>query len=117
MQTQSVLKFVRLSPQKARLVADLVRGKKVDEAINILKFANKKAAGVIKKVLDSAIANAENNNGADVDELKVKEIFIDEGPVMKRTMPRAKGSADRITKRTSHITIRVSDEAKAKDKR
>ena len=112
MQTQSVLKFVRLSPQKARLVADLVRGKKVDEAINILKFANKKAAVIIKKVLDSAIANAENNNGADVDELKVKEIFIDVGPVMKRTMPRAKGSADRITKRTSHITVRVSDEAK-----
>ena len=112
MQTQSVLKFVKLSPQKARLVADLVRGKKVDEAINILKFANKKAAVIIKKVLDSAIANAENNNGADVDELKVKEIFIDVGPVMKPTMPRAKGSADRITKRTSHITIRVSDEAK-----
>ena len=110
METQSVLKFVRLSPQKARLVADLVRGKKVDEALNILKFSNKKAARVLKKVLDSAIANAENNNGADVDELKVKEIFIDEGPTMKRTMPRAKGSADRIKKRTSHVTIRVSDE-------
>ena len=117
MQTQAILKFVRLSPQKARLVADLVRGKKVDEALNILKFSNKKAAKILKKVLDSAIANAENNNGADVDELKVKEIFIDEGPTMKRTMPRAKGSADRIKKRTSHVTIRVSDEqqkAKAK---
>jgi large subunit ribosomal protein L22 len=114
MQTQAVLKFVRLSPQKARLVADLVRGKKVDEALNILKFSNKKAARVLKKVLDSAIANAENNKGADVDELKVKEIFIDEGPTMKRIMPRAKGSADRIKKRTSHVTIRVSDEQPAK---
>src|ERR1044071_1455857 len=114
MQTQAVLKFVRLSPQKARLVADLVRGKKVDEALNILKFSNKKAARVLKKVLDSAIANAENNNGADVDELKVQEIFIDEGPTMKRIMPRAQGSADRIKKRTSHVTIRVSDEKPVK---
>lgn len=110
MQTQAVLKFVRLSPQKARLVADLVRGKKVDEAINTLKFSNQRAAGVIQKVLESAIANAENNNGADVDELKVREIFVDEGPVMKRIQPRAKGRADRIIKRTSHITIRVGDE-------
>ena len=110
MQTQAVLKFVRLSPQKARLVADLVRGKKVDEAINTLKFSNQRAAGILKKVLESAIANAENNNGADVDELKVREIFVDEGPVMKRISPRAKGRADRISKRTSHITIRVGDE-------
>ncbi len=110
MQTQAVLKFVRLSPQKARLVADLVRGKKVDEAINTLKFSNQRAAGIIQKVLESAIANAENNNGADVDELKVREIFVDEGPVMKRIQPRAKGRADRIIKRTSHITIRVGDE-------
>lgn len=110
MQTQAVLKFVRLSPQKARLVADLVRGKKVDEAINTLKFSNQRAAGILKKVLESAIANAENNNGADVDELKVSEIFVDEGPVMKRISPRAKGRADRISKRTSHITIRVGDE-------
>jgi large subunit ribosomal protein L22 len=110
MNTQAVLKFVRLSPQKARLVADLVRGKKVDDAINTLKFSNQRAANVIRKVLESAIANAENNFGADVDELKVREIFIDKGPVMKRIMPRAKGRADRITKPTSHITIRVSDE-------
>jgi large subunit ribosomal protein L22 len=114
MQTQAVLKFVKLSPQKARLVADLVRGKKVDEALNILKFSTKKAAKVLKKVLDSAIANAENNNGADVDELKIQEIFVDAGPVMKRIMPRAKGSADRITKRTSHLTIRVSDDKPVK---
>jgi large subunit ribosomal protein L22 len=109
MQTQAVLKFVRLSPMKGRLLADLVRGKKVDEALNILKFSNQRAAGILKKVLDSAIANAENNNGADVDELKVSEILVDEGPVMKRMRPRAKGRGDRIIKRTSHVTVRVSD--------
>jgi large subunit ribosomal protein L22 len=109
MQTQAVLRFVKMSPQKARLVADLVRGKPVGEAINILKFSPQKAARIIKKVLESAVANAENNDGADVDELKVREIFVDGGPVMKRTMPRAKGSADRISKRTSHVTIRVGD--------
>lgn len=109
MQTHAVLKFQRLSPMKGRLIADLVRGKKVDEAINILKFSNQRAAGIIKKVLDSAIANAENNNGADVDELKVSEIFVDEGPTMKRISARAKGRSDRILKRTSHVTVRVSD--------
>ena len=108
-QTQAVLKFVRLSPLKARLVADMVRGHKVDQALNILKCSNQRAAGIIKKVLDSAIANAENNNGADVDELKVSEILVDEGPVMKRMRPRAKGRGDRILKRTSHVTVRVSD--------
>jgi large subunit ribosomal protein L22 len=110
MQTQAVLKFVRLSPQKARAVADMVRGKKVDEALNILKFNTRKSARLIRKVLESAIANAENNHGADVDELKLQSIFIDEGPVLKRIMPRAKGRADRIVKPTSHITIRVTDE-------
>tara|TARA_R110000787_G_scaffold187093_20_gene298964 strand:- start:1772 stop:2107 length:336 start_codon:yes stop_codon:yes gene_type:complete len=109
MNTQAVLKFVRLSPMKGRLVADMVRGKKVDEAINILKFSNQRAAGIIKKVLDSAIANAENNDGADIDELRISEIMIDQGPVMKRISPRAKGRADRILKRTSHVTVRVSD--------
>jgi large subunit ribosomal protein L22 len=113
MQTQAILKFVRLSPKKARFVADLVRGKKVDEAVNILKFSTNRAARIIKKVLDSAIANAENNQGADVDELKVKTITIDEGPRMKRISPRAKGRADRIVKRTSHITITVADSRKA----
>ena len=107
MQTQAVLKFVKLSPQKARLVADLVRGKKVDEALNILKFSNKKAARVLKKVLDSAIANAENNNGADVDELKVSKITVDEGPILKRFMARAKGRGTQIFKRTSHIAVVV----------
>jgi large subunit ribosomal protein L22 len=114
MQTQAVLKFVRLSPLKGRLVADMVRGKKVDEALNILKFSNQRAAGLIKKVLESAIANAENNDGADVDELRVSEILVDGGPVMKRISPRAKGRADRISKPTSHVTIRVSDEVKKK---
>ena len=108
-QTQAVLKFVRLSPKKARFVADLVRGKKVDEAVNILKFSTNRAARIIKKVLDSAIANAENNQGADVDELKVKLITVDEGPRMKRIRPRAKGRADRIVKRTSHIIVSVGD--------
>ncbi|MGQ0586438.1 MAG: 50S ribosomal protein L22 [Gammaproteobacteria bacterium] len=112
-QTQAVLKFVRLSPKKARFVADLVRGKKVDEAVNILKFSTNRAARIIKKVLDSAIANAENNQGADVDELKVTTILVDDGPRMKRIRPRAKGRADRILKRTSHITIIVGDRKKA----
>ena len=109
METQAVLKFVRLSPRKARFVADLVRGKKVDEAVNILKFSTNRSARIIKKVLDSAIANAENNQGADVDELKVVKITIDEGPRMKRIRPRAKGRADRIVKRTSHIIVSVGD--------
>lgn len=108
MQTQAVHRFARLSPQKGRLVADQVRGKPIDQAINILKFSNKRAASLIRKVLESAIANAENNFGADVDELHVSEIMVDEGPVMKRIMPRAKGRADRIQKRTSHITVRVA---------
>ena len=110
MQTQAVLKFVRLSPQKGRLLADLVRGKPVSEALDTLKFSRQRAAGILRKVLESAIANAENNNGADIDELRVSEIFVDEGPVMKRIRPRAKGRADRIVKRTSHITVRVADQ-------
>lgn len=109
MQTAAKLKFVRVSPQKTRLVADLVRGKAVGQALQVLKFSDKRAAGIVRKVLESAIANAEHNNGADVDELKITAIFVDEGPTMKRTMPRAKGSADRIIKRTSHITVMVGD--------
>lgn len=99
----------RISAQKARLVADQVRGMKVDKALNVLQFSPKKAARIVKKILESAIANAENNDGADVDELKVATIFVDEGVVMKRIMPRAKGRADRISKQTCHITIKVSD--------
>jgi large subunit ribosomal protein L22 len=101
--------FARISPQKARLVADLIRGKNVDQALEILTFSNKKAAELVKKVLESAIANAEHNEGADIDDLRVAKIFVDEGPIMKRIMPRAKGRADRILKRSSHITVVVAD--------
>jgi large subunit ribosomal protein L22 len=110
MQAFAKLRHARISPQKGRLVADQIRGLPVERALNLLTFSNKKAAGMIKKVLDSAIANAENNEGADVDDLKVKAICVDEGPRLKRIMPRAKGRADRIVKRTSHITVTVADE-------
>lgn len=103
------LRGARISAQKARLVADQVRGKAVDDALNVLAFSPKKAAHIIKKVLESAIANAENNDGADIDELKVSSIFVDEGMTMKRIRPRAKGRADRIFKRSCHITVKVSD--------
>ncbi|KEA64479.1 50S ribosomal protein L22 [Marinobacterium sp. D7] len=102
-------KGARISAQKARLVADQIRGKSVGEALNILAFSNKKGADLVKKVLESAIANAEHNEGADVDELRVSAVFVDEGMTMKRIMPRAKGRADRILKRTSHITVKVAD--------
>ncbi|MET4000327.1 large subunit ribosomal protein L22 [Marinobacterium sp. MBR-111] len=98
-----------ISAQKARLVADQIRGKSVGEALNILAFSTKKGAHLVKKVLESAIANAEHNEGADVDELRVSTIFVDEGMTMKRIRPRAKGRADRILKRTSHITVKVAD--------
>ncbi|MET1254481.1 50S ribosomal protein L22 [Aliikangiella maris] len=109
METQAVLRHARISPQKARLVANQVRGMSVERALNVLKFSNKKAADLIKKVLDSAIANAEHNDGADIDELKVSTIFVDEGPTLKRIKTRAKGRADRIFKRSCHITVKVSD--------
>ena len=105
----AVLRGARLSAQKARLVADQIRGKKIDEALNILSFSGKKGADIIKKVLESAIANAEHNEGADVDELKVSTVFVDEGMTMKRIRPRAKGRADRIMKRTCYITVKVSE--------
>lgn len=101
---------LRLSPQKARLVVDLVRGKHVAEALEILSFTPKKGAALVKKVLKSAIDNAENNEGADVDELRVAEIYVGEGVKLKRIQPRAKGRADRIVKRTCHITVSVTDE-------
>jgi large subunit ribosomal protein L22 len=110
MQVSATAKRVRVSPQKARLVVDLVRGKRVSDALDILAFSTQKSAGLVRKVLESAIANAENNNGADIDELKIGEIFVNEGLVMKRVKPRAKGRADRIVKRTSHITVTVTDE-------
>ncbi len=109
MTTTAKLKHTRLAPQKMRLVADQIRGLPVDRALNILAFSNKKAAAVIKKVLESAIANAENNDGADIDDLQVKSINIDQGPVMKRLRARARGRADRLLKRTSHITVTVSE--------
>lgn len=109
MEVAARLKGAQISAQKARLVADQVRGMPVEEALSVLEFSPKKAAHIIKKVLDSAIANAENNEGADVDELKVSSIFVDEGMTLKRLRPRAKGRADRILKRSCHITIKVAD--------
>ena len=109
MEVAAKLKGARISAQKARLVADQVRGKGVEDALNLLMYSNKKAAHIIKKVLDSAIANAENNEGADVDELKISSIYVDEGMTMKRLRPRAKGRADRILKRSCHITVKVAD--------
>ena len=109
MEVSATLKFTRLSPQKARLVADQIRGMPVERAVEVLVFSNKKAAGVIKRVLDSAIANAEHNEGADIDELKVSSVMVDEGPVQKRFKARARGRANRIVKRTSHVKVTVSD--------
>jgi large subunit ribosomal protein L22 len=109
MEVAAKLSGARLSAQKARLVADQIRGKHVEEALDILAFSNKKGADVVKKVLESAIANAEHNEGADVDELKVSTIFVDEGMTMKRIRPRAKGRADRILKRSCHITVKVAE--------
>ncbi len=102
-------RYARISPQKARLIADQIRGQSVEQALNILTFSNKKAAGLVQKVLESAIANAEHNEGADIDELKVSKAFVDEGPTMKRIQARAKGRANQILKRSSHITVMVSD--------
>ena len=109
MQIQAKLRGARLSAQKARLVADQVRGRPVEDALNLLTYSSKKGADVIRKLLNSAIANAEHNEGADVDELKISEIYVDEGMTMKRIMPRAKGRADRILKRSCHISITVAD--------
>jgi large subunit ribosomal protein L22 len=109
MEVQAVLRSARFSAQKARLVADQIRGKSVAEALDVLTYSPKKAAVVVKKVLESAIANAEHNEGADVDELRVSTIFVDEATTMKRIRPRAKGRADRELKRSCHITVKVAD--------
>jgi len=109
MEATAIHKFARLSAQKGRLVADQIRGLPVAKALEILTYSPKDAAGLLKKVLESAIANAEHNEGADIDELKVAVVMVDVGPTMKRIKPRAKGRADRILKRTSHITVVVSD--------
>ena len=109
MQTTAKYKNARISPQKCRLVADVVRGKPVGQALSILKFMPKKGADLVRKALESAIANAEHNHGADIDELTVSRIEIDAAPMLKRFHARAKGRGNRIVKRNSHITVGVSD--------
>ncbi|MBK5915271.1 50S ribosomal protein L22 [Rhodocyclus purpureus] len=109
METRAVLRGVRLSDQKGRLVADQIRGLPVDKALNILAFSPKKGAQIIKKVLESAIANAEHNDGADIDELKVKTIYVEKGAVLKRFSARAKGRGNRIVKPTCHIYLTVGN--------
>ncbi|MFV8835816.1 50S ribosomal protein L22 [Aquisalimonas sp. APHAB1-3] len=103
-------RYALISPQKVRLVADQIRGQSVGSALQTLEFSPKKASGIVRKVLLSAIANAEHNDGADIDELRVSSIMVDEGPMYKRIQARAKGRANRILKRTSHITVKVAEE-------
>jgi large subunit ribosomal protein L22 len=110
METKAVAKYIRVSPQKARLVADVIRGMKADTAVTTLRFMPKKAARILRKVLESAVANADQRDSVDVDTLYVKEITVDGGPMLKRFSPRAQGRATRILKRTSHITV-IVDEA------
>lgn len=110
METKAVAKYIRISPQKARLVADVIRGMKADTAVTTLRFMPKKAARILRKVLESAVANADQRDSVDVDTLYVKEVTVDGGPMLKRFSPRAQGRATRILKRTSHITV-VVDEA------
>lgn len=110
MQVAAKLRYARISPQKCRLVADTIRGKTVDNALKTLTFMPKKGARIVKKVLESAIANAEHNHGADIDELRIAAIEVNEAPALRRYRARAKGRGARIIKRNSHITIRVADE-------
>ena len=109
MQAEARIKHTRISAQKARLVADQIRGLHVERALNLLSFSPKKGSRIIKKILESAIANAEHNEGADIDELKVAAVQVNEGPTMKRIRARAKGRASRILKRTSHISVTVAE--------
>ena len=109
MEVSASAKRLRISAQKVRLVADQIRGKLVADALDLLSFSNKKASVLMRKALESAVANAENNEGADIDELRVSEVYVNEGMTMKRIRPRAMGRADRIFKRSSHITVTVSD--------
>ena len=109
METKAIVRGVRLSCDKGRLVADMIRGKKVDHALNILTFTQKKAALIIKKALESAIANAEHNDGADIDELKVTSIYVEQGTTLKRFSARAKGRGNRISKPTCHIFVSVGN--------
>ena len=110
METKAIAKYMRISPTKARLVAELIKGKPVDDALTLLKFVPKQGARLVSKVLHSALANAEQNSNIDVDTLYVKKIFVDGGPTLKRWRPRAMGRANRILKRSSHITV-ILDEA------
>ena len=110
MQVAATLRYARISPQKVRLIADEIRGKNVDDALKVLSFTPKKSARIVKKVLESAIANAEHNHGADIDELKVTIVEVNIAPSLNRNRARAKGRGTRIIKRNSHITIRVGDE-------
>jgi large subunit ribosomal protein L22 len=109
METKAILRGARLSAQKGRLVADLIRGKPVDQAMNILSYTPKKGAVIMRKVLESAIANAEHNDGADIDALKVKSVFVERGMFLKRFQARAKGRGNRVLKHTCHIFITVGD--------
>jgi len=109
MEISAISRGVRLSPQKGRLLADLIRGKPVGQAVNVLAFSPQKGAVIIKKVLDSAIANAEHNNGMDIDQLRVVSIHIEKGMVLKRFIARAKGRGNRVTKPTSHIFVTIGD--------
>jgi large subunit ribosomal protein L22 len=109
MEVLAKLSYTRISPQKCRLVADQIRGKSVESALQLLAFSPKKAAVIIKKVLESAIANAEHNEGADIDELRVSKIFVDQGPTLRRWRARAKGRVNHILKPTSHISVIVAD--------
>jgi large subunit ribosomal protein L22 len=109
MEVTARLNNAPLSAQKARLVGDQIRGMPVDKALNLLKFSSKKAAGIFKKVLESAIANAEHNESADIDELRVSTVYVNEGATMKRFKARAKGRANHILKRTCHITVKVAE--------
>ena len=109
METKASVRGVRLSVDKGRLVADMIRGKKVDQAINILNFTQKKAAGIIKKAVESAVANAEHNDGADIDELKITSIYVEQGATLKRFSARAKGRGNRISKPTCHIYVTVGN--------
>ena len=109
MEVSASAKRLRISAQKVRLVADQIRGKLVADALDLLSFSSKKASVLMRKALESAVANAENNEGADIDELRVSEVYVNEGMTMKRIRPRAKGRADRIFKRSSHITVTISD--------
>ena len=109
MEVSASAKRLRISAQKVRLIADQIRGKPVAEALDLLSFSTQKASVLMRKAVESVVANAENNEGADIDELKISEVYVNEGMTMKRIRPRAKGRADRIFKRSSHITVTLSD--------